>query len=186
MGLLGDVLGSPSALAGEYRVKAANGPVDFAQYDVAVLPVEDLGASLACQPLWEERLVAVCASRSLDVSVAGEAFPGMRLVSYPEAPWRNWLTKAGIDPARVRSDEIEVDDSATAIGLALAGQGLALADEVNFRSWLEGGVLVAPFEASLATGRRVAVVWPRNTAERPSVHRFADWLKAEYAMGSWG
>ncbi len=95
--------------------------------------------------------------------------------------WRTWLTAAGLSNVNAERGTIFTDASML-LEAAIAGQGVALAREVLARRELEAGRLVRPFEMSLPTRFAYYVVSPEETAERPKVRLFRDWLLAEGAV----
>ena len=182
MGALGDVLDRSGGRGGNFRVVAAVGEIDFRRCDAAIVQVAEHDSAFGYQPLWEERLIAVCTPR-LVVRFLKENFSpiALPLLTSPGAPWRAWLLEAGVDAAPWELDELAVENEATALGLALASQGLALVDQVSIRNRIDSGELVAPFGASLATGRKVSVLWLKGGAKRSAIHRFADRIKSEFS-----
>ncbi len=106
----------------------------------------------------------------LDWSQAGEAAPD----------WRMWLLAAGVrdlDPTRGP----RFSQTIMALQAAIAGQGVALAEEIIVADDLANGRLVRPFALSLSDPLHFAyyVASPQATAERPKVAAFRDWVLAE-------
>lgn len=94
--------------------------------------------------------------------------------------WRLWLQAAGAG---------QVDDSrgprfshtSLALQAAVEGQGLALGSDSLASDDLAAGRLVRPFEVTLPVNFAYYLVYPRETAERPKIAAFRDWILAETA-----
>ncbi|MDJ0955391.1 MAG: transcriptional regulator GcvA [Arenicellales bacterium] len=92
--------------------------------------------------------------------------------------WGTWLLSAGvkdIDPTRGPT----FTDSSMLIQAAVAGQGVALARGALAADDLASGALVRPFTLSLPVEYAYYIVCPEETADRPKVAAFREWLLQE-------
>jgi len=67
---------------------------------------------------------------------------------------------------------------------AIAGQGIALGDELTGRRALSEGRLVKPFEASVPSPRAYFLVFEHAKAGHPVLNAFSDWLRAKLSESS--
>ncbi len=97
-----------------------------------------------------------------------------------EASWRMWLLAAGlhdIDPTRGPRFSMEN----MAVQAALDGQGVALIGDILVADDLAAGRLVRPFDPRLSTPLTFSyyLLSAKDSAERPKVAAFRDWLLEE-------
>ena len=67
---------------------------------------------------------------------------------------------------------------------AIEGQGLALGSVALAGDELAAGRLVRPFDVALPVNFAYYLVYPEDTAERPKIASFRQWILAEIAAGS--
>lgn len=92
--------------------------------------------------------------------------------------WRTWLLSAGVDnvdPTRGPT----FTDSSMLIQAAVAGQGVALARGALAADDLASGALIRPFTLSLPVEYAYYIVCPEDTADRPKIAAFREWLLQE-------
>ena len=92
--------------------------------------------------------------------------------------WRTWLLAASVDRVDPARGPI-FTDSSMLIQAAMAGQGVALARGVLAADELAAGRLVRPFTLSLPTEYAYYLVCPQETADRPKIVAFREWLLDE-------
>lgn len=92
--------------------------------------------------------------------------------------WETWLSAAGvpgIDPKKGPS----FNDSSMVLTAAMAGQGVALGRSTLAADDLAAGRLVKPFDVELKAGNAYFVVCPEESADRPKILTFRNWLLKE-------
>ena len=96
--------------------------------------------------------------------------------------WRMWMKAAGIHDYDDRNT-IVFDNSSDAVGAAMAGNAVALADFAMVANDLSEGRLVQPFELSIKVPPEYAyfVVYPQATALDQRIIAFRDWMVEEAA-----
>jgi LysR family transcriptional regulator, glycine cleavage system transcriptional activator len=101
--------------------------------------------------------------------------------------WRMWMQAAGVAGFEDTSG-LHFGHSSLAIQAALDGHGVALGETSLVADDLAAGRLVRPFELSLKSPSRFAyyLVSPVETADRPMVKAFREWILAEAAATSAG
>lgn len=99
--------------------------------------------------------------------------------------WRMWMQAAGVAGFDDRRG-LHFSHSSLAIQAALDGQGVALGDSSLIADDLAAGRLVKPFDLSLKSPPQFAYyfICPPETADRPIVMAFRDWILAEAAATS--
>ncbi len=89
--------------------------------------------------------------------------------------WRVWLTAAnvdGVDP----SSGLRFDLMMNALQAAIDGLGVALGRSALVEGDLAAGRLIAPFDISLPIEAAYYVVAPEQSADRPNIKAFREWL----------
>jgi LysR family glycine cleavage system transcriptional activator len=92
-----------------------------------------------------------------------------------EPAWPEWLELAGapqVDSSRGQ----QFSNVYLAVGAALAGRGVALADEALVLDELAGGRLVKPFDIELQSTYSQWILTLPEKADRPDIRRFRNWL----------
>ena len=92
--------------------------------------------------------------------------------------WRTWLLSAGVKDVDTHRGPVFTDSSMT-IQAAVAGQGVALARGALAQDDLTSGNLVRAFKLSLPVEFAYYIVCPEQTADRPKVVAFREWLLNE-------
>ena len=64
---------------------------------------------------------------------------------------------------------------------AIAGQGIAMGDELTSRKALDEGRLVRPFDIAIKSPRSYFLVSERAKADHPVVAAFSGWLRSRLA-----
>lgn len=96
----------------------------------------------------------------------------------PWLDWSHWLRGAGI-PEHHLARGPRFSDSATAISVAAAGQGVVLARSQLIGDLVAKGRLIRPLPDTMPAGWAYHLVAPASHWQRPAVGAFADWLLAE-------
>lgn len=90
--------------------------------------------------------------------------------------WRMWLTAVGVADTVDASKGPEYEDELIAMEAAIDGQGVAIGWSTLIERELESGRLVVPFDIALGDQGAYYIVAPEETAERPKIAVFRDWL----------
>jgi LysR family glycine cleavage system transcriptional activator len=97
-----------------------------------------------------------------------------------ERDWSEWLATAGVVGAEVGRGP-RFDDGNLALAAAIAGQGIALADEALAGDALADGRLVRVSPVEIATDKAYWLVHPPDAVQLPKVAAFREWLLQEVA-----
>jgi len=135
---------------------------------------------MVSQFLMTETLTPVCSPKLLQDgpplrSTADLALHTLLYVASYRDEWQTWLTAAGapdVKPARI----ITFDMSMMATQAAMDGMGVALGREPMIDADMKAGRLVAPLNISLRSDAGYYVVMAPESAERPAVQAFRDWV----------
>ena len=148
--------------------------------------------------LFGEETVPVCSPRLLEDPVRPLTTPGdllhhvllhyeVRGFRGSFMDWETWLTALGLGALRP-AGMLTFNQSDQPIQAALAGQGVALAQQHLVEGLIREGRLVTPFGPGIAGKRAFFVVTAPPTPGRkePSEHvrSFADWLLEEARLGN--
>jgi LysR family transcriptional regulator, glycine cleavage system transcriptional activator len=159
----------------------AGGAVDLAGADFAILPGEQLpAAGFDATPLYEERLIPVCApafAQWAKIETPAQLARAGLIVEQPEL-WRRWFRHAGfaIDPDL--GGPI-IADASLALEAALKGQGVALCCSLAVAAAIAQGDLVAPIDLSMRSGRRWWALWRQGSARDKTAMGILEWCLAE-------
>jgi LysR family transcriptional regulator, glycine cleavage system transcriptional activator len=93
--------------------------------------------------------------------------------------WRSWLQKAGCRKEVDCNRGIQITDSAAALQIAIAGNGVALGRTTLVEHDLQEGRLVRPFDQTQSCELAYYLVYRKASENSPSVVAFKDWLIAE-------
>ena len=94
-----------------------------------------------------------------------------------EPGWTEWFAKVGVEGVEARGPQFS--NTYLALEAALAGRGVALAQQPMVLDDLAAGRLVAPFETSLESPFSYWVLSLPEKAQQPNVRRFRTWLLAQ-------
>ena len=94
--------------------------------------------------------------------------------------WAMWLAAAGVKGVDAKKGP-SFNDSSMVLTAAMDGQGIALGRSTLAVADLAAGRLVRPFDVSLKAGHAYFILCPLETADRPRIQAFRDWLLEEAA-----
>lgn len=94
--------------------------------------------------------------------------------------WSRWFALTKVENPDPDSG-ILFSDMNLVFSAAIAGQGIALADELTSRKALEEGRLLRPFDIAIKSPRSYYLVTEHAKADQPIVAAFTDWLKSRLA-----
>jgi LysR family transcriptional regulator, glycine cleavage system transcriptional activator len=96
--------------------------------------------------------------------------------------WRMWMLAAGIKDFN-DTRGLHFNQTSLAVQAAVDGHGVALGDSTIVADDLAAGRLVKPFELSLRSPPHFAyyLIMTKESAERPIVKAFRDWIVSEVA-----
>lgn len=97
--------------------------------------------------------------------------------------WTLWFNLAGLELDDTVSG-ILISDKNLVLSAAIAGQGVALGDELTCSRDLAAGRLVRPFDLALRTLGAYYFVTKSQKADRPAVSAFRSWLFGRLASRS--
>ena len=164
------------------RITTSTVSVDFDRDDVDVAIRYGRGdwPGLRADRLIREDIFPVCSPKLLDGSHP-LARPDdlvhhtlLHMVGFRE-DWQVWLTAAKVDDVDPSSG-LRFDLMVNALQAAIDGLGVALGRTPLVERDLATGRLVAPFDISLPIESAYYVVAPEQTADRPKIEAFREWL----------
>lgn len=104
-----------------------------------------------------------------------EGWPLLHLFNHSD--WRVWLAAANAPSVNVHSG-IVFSDANFVQSACIAGQGIALGDNLLSGEALARGALIQPFELEIESNCGYYLVVDQQKAERPAVQAFSEWVKA--------
>ena len=128
--------------------------------------------------LMDVELFPVCSPAYLRKTGPIETPEAMRkalLLRLPHEPWRPWFEAAGIAREEPASGPL-FSDASLVLDAAANAQGVALARNVLVEGDLASGRLVRLGKIAIPSPRAYFAVWSPQSAVRPEVTAFLDWL----------
>ncbi|MCO7226787.1 transcriptional regulator GcvA [Pleionea sp. CnH1-48] len=166
----------------DVRLKAVDRTVDFLQEDVDIAiyyEKGDYGPGLYSETLLHEFLTPVCSPSLLDGDLPLNEPQDLKqhtlLHDASTDEWRAWLKLAGVKGADLRHGPV-FSHSSMVIQAAIHGQGVALGHNVLSKPDIQANRLIRPFDIVLPSDYKYDLVCPEESAERPKVKAFRDWI----------
>ncbi len=91
--------------------------------------------------------------------------------------WSRWFAATGVDNPDPEGG-IVFSDMNLVFSSAIAGQGIAMGDELTSRKALDEGRLVRPFDIAIKSPRSYFLVTERAKVDHPIAAAFAGWLRS--------
>ena len=166
-------------------VAASDAPADLVrdQVDVALRLGRGPYPGLDVTHLTEAPMFPVCSPRMLEAGLATPAdlahvtlLQEVRM-DQGEPGWAEWFAKAGVQGLEPRG--LQFSNTYLALEAALAGRGVALAEQPMVVDDLAAGRLVRLFDISVESALAYWVLSLPEKAQQPNVRRFRAWLLAQ-------
>jgi LysR family glycine cleavage system transcriptional activator len=95
-----------------------------------------------------------------------------------EREWNAWFAAAGVEVpvGQDTGPRVVADLQSIEIGMALAGQGAALASPVFFAPEIAAGRLVRPFRTTITFSAGYWLTYPTDRRRSPKIVAFRDWV----------
>ncbi|MBN8290348.1 LysR family transcriptional regulator [Rhodobacter sp. NTK016B] len=168
--------------------KVARIDLDAAGVDAAIRVATEPGAGVEAIHLVDQGLFPVCAPALAErIDTLDDLF---RLPVIREndalSGWQTWLAAQGRQADGLQPGPT-YGDAALCLDAAMTGQGLFMGWETVAADAVARGTLAAPFPMRVASGQAFWFVTTAQSARKPAVRRFRDWLLAEMrrAQGDW-
>ncbi|MEP9386303.1 LysR substrate-binding domain-containing protein [Mesorhizobium sp. KR9-304] len=107
----------------------------------------------------------------------------LHLVDFED--WSRWFAATGVENPDPECG-IVFSDMNLVFSSAIAGQGVAMGDELTSRKALDEGRLVRPFDIAIKSPRSYFLVTERTKADHPITKAFSGWLKSRLAEAAPG
>lgn len=165
----------------EVRLKASDDTVDFLREDVDVAIYYETGnyPGLHSVTLLNERLTPLCAPALLEGNIPlgkPEDLKQQNLLhDFNTGDWQRWLRAAGIKGIDLSHGSV-FSHTSMVLQAAIFGQGIAMGHLVLSQADILSGRLVQPFELTMESDLSYDVVCPIESAQRPKIKAFIDWL----------
>jgi LysR family glycine cleavage system transcriptional activator len=170
--------------ADRLRLHASNDVMDLraGESDIAIRYDTKPAENLVTTPLREDRFAPICSPRlaitkPTHLRRAGLIHVDGRRTPRPVPDWARWCDRARLKGLDTEAG-LRFTDSMHAVQAAVAGQGVALASLVLVADALRAGILVQPFEPTLAGATYYFVCAPEVSA-RDDVAALRDWFVEE-------
>ncbi len=167
--------------------------LDISSAHVTGLPAQDLDVAVVFDRphvddrvtdlLWMVRVSPVCApalaarhtGRSLTQFLSDNELLHVKLESEPRSLlWAAFARQLGLEVETNRG--LAFDTAVSAVELAIAGEGVALADIDMFAADIEAGRLVVPYEAVLEDGYGYYLKFHPEDLSDPIIAQFRSWM----------
>jgi LysR family glycine cleavage system transcriptional activator len=166
----------------QVMIAASDLPADLVhdRIDIAIRYGAGPYAGFAATRLIATRIFPVCSPRLLEtLKTPGDLARALLLsdvnITPNETTWRHWLAAAGALEVDT-TQGLQFSNTYLAIEAALAGRGVALAQEAMVVGELEAGRLVRPFDVSVPGTHNHWILTLPEKADLPAIRRFRGWL----------
>jgi LysR family glycine cleavage system transcriptional activator len=165
----------------DVRLMTTQRLVDFAREDVDVAIRFGTGrwAGVKVERMFGEVLTPLCGKRFIDELKSPADLHDLPLIrSTEEDEWPIWFAAAGVAAIEVTRGPI-FDSTKIAVQAAIDGLGIAMGPPTLFADDIAAGRLFQPFPLAVETGKSYWFAVPENSADRPKVKAFRDWIFSE-------
>jgi len=165
----------------EVRLKASDDPVNFLHQDIDIAIYYETGSypGMHSVKLLNERLTPLCSPDLLkgDIPLNSPSDLKYHQLLHDDTThdWRRWLKHSGVKGIDLRRGAI-FSHTSMVLQAAVFGQGVAMGHIVLSQAEIQSGRLVQPFELMMESDFSYDVVCPIESAERPKVKAFIEWL----------
>lgn len=168
----------------QVMIAASDAPADLVRdrIDIAIRYGAGPYPGYAATRLIATRMFPVCSPRLLETQVLkqpSDLAHALLLsdvnVTPVETTWRHWLAAAGASEVDT-SRGLQFSNTYLAIEAALAGRGVALAQEAMVVEELKDGRLVRPFDITVSGSLSHWILTLPEKADLPAIRRFRGWL----------
>ena len=166
----------------EVRLKASDELVDFVREDVDVAIYYEAGdypPGMHAVTLLTERLTPLCSPALLEGDKPLKTPEDLKIHTLlhdgTTDDWRRWLKFVGVKGIRLNQGPV-FSHTAMVQQAAIYGQGIAMGHLVLSQADVQAGRLVQPFELMMESDYSYDIVCPEESAERPKIKAFTDWL----------
>ena len=166
----------------EVRLKASDDVVDFVREDIDIAIYYDTGdyPGMHSVTLLTERLTPLCSPALLEGERPLRSPDDLRhhtlLHDGSTSDWRRWLKYAGVKGINLNQGPV-FSHTSMVQQAAIYGQGIAMGHLVLSQADVQAGRLIQPFELTLDSDFSYDLVCPKESAERPKIKAFCDWLE---------
>jgi len=147
--------------------------------DVAIYYEVDDYSGLHSITLLNEKLTPLCSPALLEGDKPLRKPEDLKhhnlLHDFSTGDWKRWLKKAGVKGINLNHGSI-FSHSSMVQQAAIFGQGVAMGHIVLSQPEVQAGRLVRPFEMVMESSYSYDIVCPTESADRPKVKAFIDWL----------
>lgn len=172
--------GSPDTTV-EIHSTAELGDFINPKVDVAIRYGAGSWTGVSQERLAGDRLYPVCSPEFLRIHGLKDPadLTKCRLLRHGWHTWIPWFRAAGVR-LQEPDDGLLLSDSGMLLEAALAGLGVALVGRVFAQGALDKGLLVKPFDISIADSHAYYLLWNAGTRLGPEARLFRDWLQGQF------
>jgi DNA-binding transcriptional LysR family regulator len=167
----------------EVRLLTSARLVDFAREDVDVAIRYGTGywPGLRVEKLFDDVLTPLCGRAFRErLREPADLRRVTLLQTTGDEDWPIWLRAAGVTGIDETKGPL-FDSTKIAVQAAIDGLGVAIGAPKLFADDVAAGRLFQPFPLAVGNGKAYWTVAPENSADRPKVQAFRDWICAEAA-----
>jgi DNA-binding transcriptional LysR family regulator len=167
----------------DVRLMTTQRLVDFSREDIDVAIRFGTGKwpGVKSERMFGEVLTPLCGKRFIEEVERPADLRDLPLIrSTEEDEWPIWFAAAGVAATEVTRGPI-FDSTKIAVQAAIDGLGICMGPPTLFADDIAAGRLFQPFALAVETGKSYWFVVPENSAGRPKVKAFRDWIFSEVA-----
>jgi LysR family glycine cleavage system transcriptional activator len=168
----------------DVRLATSEGLANFVNdgIDIGIRYGQGRYAGLTSELMMKEEIAPVCSPKLRDGPTPLNSPDDLKFhtLIHDDLPidWAMWLRTAGVDGVDAYRGP-RFQSSVHAVQAAVQGEGVVLGRSALVADDLKAGRLIHPFNLSLPVDLAYYMVYPPQTAERPKIRAFHDWLMEE-------
>lgn len=165
------------------RLSMSNALVDFgaSNVDVAIRMGRGGWPGLRADFLFRNHVTPICspAFQSANAIERPEDILRVERLAPNDPWWAGWLAAAGIDVAPPPRRGVELDSQLQEASAVQSGFGIAMMTPLLWRSELDSGRMVQPFDMLYQPGGATWLVYREGRSRVRKIERFREWLREE-------
>ena len=165
------------------RLSLANEAIDLANssFDVAIRAGSGVWEGLRSTFLFRQHFSPICTREFLEANAISKPEDLLRVerLAPNDAVWSGWFSAAGLEAKLAPRRGIVMDNQSQEASIVQESYGVALMSPLFWRTELESGRLIQPFDTLYMPGTAHWLVHPANRVGVRKIERLREWLLEE-------
>ncbi|WP_054947440.1 LysR substrate-binding domain-containing protein, partial [Novosphingobium sp. KN65.2] len=165
------------------RLSLANEAIDLANssFDVAIRAGSGVWEGLRSTFLFRQHFSPICTREFLEANAISKPEDLLRVerLAPNDAGWSGWFSAAGVEAKLAPRRGIVMDNQSQEASIVQESYGVALMSPLFWRTELESGRLIQPFDTLYMPGTAHWLVHPAHRVGVRKIERLREWLLEE-------